>query len=65
MGIDGNFQKLVKSFLSNRCQDVVLNGEVSSWADVKVDVLQGSMLSSLFFLIYINYLFENLKSSVK
>ena len=65
MGIDGNFQKLVKSFLSNRCQDVVLNGEVSSWADVKVGVLQGSMLSSLFFLIYINYFFENLKSSVK
>ena len=65
MGIDGNFQKLVKSFLSNRCQDVVLNGEVSSWADVKVGVLQGSMLSSLFFLIYINYLLENLKSSVK
>ena len=30
MGIDENFQKLVKSFLSNRCQHVVLNGEASS-----------------------------------
>ena len=50
MGIDGNFQNLGKSFLSNRCQHVVLNGEASSWADVKVGVSQGSMLSSLFFL---------------
>ena len=50
MGIDGNFQKLVKSFLSNRCQHVVLNGEASSWANVKVGVSQRSMLSSLFFL---------------
>ena len=50
MSIDGNFQNLGKSFLSNRCQHVVLNGEASSWADVKVGVSQGSMLSSLFFL---------------
>ena len=65
MIIDGNFQKLVKSFLSNRCQHVVLNGEASSWADVKVGVPQGLILSSLFFLIYINDLSENLKSTVK
>ena len=42
MGIDGNFQKLVKSFLSNRYQRVVLNGEASFWADVKVGVSPGS-----------------------
>ena len=50
MGINENFQNLGKSFLSNRCQHVVLNGEASSWTDVKVGVSQGSTLSSLFFL---------------
>ena len=34
MGIDGNFQTLVKTFLNNRCQHDVLNGKASSWADV-------------------------------
>ena len=54
MGIDRIFQKLVKSFLSNRFQHVVLNSEAASWADGKSGVLQGSILSSLFFPIYIN-----------
>ena len=44
---------------------VVLNGQVSSSADVKAGVSQGSILGSLFFLIYINDLSENLKSTVK
>ena len=65
MGINGNFLKLVESFLSNRYQRVVLNGQVSSWADVKAGVPQGSILGPLFFLIYINDLSENLKSTVK
>ena len=66
MGIDGKFQKFVKIFLSNRCQHVVLNGEASSGADVKVGVSQASMLSSqLFFLICINDFSENLKSTAK
>ena len=34
-GIDENFLKLVESFLSNRYLGVVLNGQASSWADVK------------------------------
>ena len=51
--------------MSNRYQRVVLNGQASSWADVKAGVPQGSILGPLFFLIYINDLSENLKSTVK
>ena len=65
MGINENFKKLVESFLSNRYQRVVLNGQASSWADVKAGVLQVSILGPLFFLIYITGLSGNLKSTVK
>ena len=61
----GNFLKLVKSFLSNRYQHVVLNGQAYSWADAKAGVPQGSILDPLFFFIYIDELSENLKSAVK
>ena len=44
---------------------MVLNGQASSWAEVKAVIPQGSILGPLFFLIYINDLSENLKSTVK
>ena len=60
MGINENFLKLVESFLSNRYQRVVLNGQASSWADVRAGVPQESILCPLFFLIYIKDLSGNL-----
>ena len=65
MSIDGNFLKLVETFLSNRYQRVVLNDQVSSWAGVKTGASQGSILDTLFFHIYINDLSDNSKSAVK
>ena len=50
MGIDGNFKKLVESFLNNRYQRVVLNGQASSWVYVKAGVPQRWILGPLFFL---------------
>ena len=47
-GINGNFLKLVESFLSNRYQRVVPNGQASSWADIKAGVPQGSIICPFF-----------------
>ena len=63
--ISGELITLIKDFLSCRKQRVVLNGQHSSWVDVKVGVFQGSILGTLLFLIYINDLPNGLNSNVK
>ena len=65
MRISGNLLSLLKSFLSDRLQQVVLNGQCSSWSSVLAGVLQVSILGPLIFLIYINDLSGNLQSTVK
>ena len=44
----------MKSYLKNRKQYVVYNGEESAQRDVTVGVPQGSILGPLFFLLYVN-----------
>lgn len=58
MGINGKFLKLIESFLNNRYQRVLLNGQASFWADVKAVVSQGSIRSLILF-ICVNALSEN------
>ena len=65
IGITGNSLQLIESFLSNRFQQVALNGQSSSWAPVCDGVPQGSILGTLFFLIYINDLSKDISSTVK
>ena len=48
--ISGNKLELLADFLKDRKQRVVLNGQVSNWADVTAGVSQGSILDPLFFL---------------
>ena len=57
--------RLIKDFLSNRKQRVVLNGQCSSWMDVQAGVHQGSILGPLLFLIYIDDVPDNLVSNPK
>ena len=65
IGISGNLRNLLKCFLNNRFQRVVLNGQCSNWSSVLAGIPQGSILGSLLFLIYINDLPDGLESTVK
>ena len=65
MSISDDLLDLIGSFLENRFQRVVLNGQTSEWLLVKAGVPHGSVLGSLFFLIYINDLSIDIISTVK
>ena len=65
LGICGNYYRMLHSFLSDRYQRVVLNGQSSNWSHIKAGVPQGSILRPMFFLVYINNLPEGPTTSAK
>ena len=65
LGLSGKYYGLKNSFLRNRHQRVVFNGQLSKWSPMKAGVPRGSILGPLFFLVYISHLPNRLLSNPK
>ena len=67
IGCSDSIKNLLLSYLSNRQQRVVINGQASNWASVLAGVPQGSILGPLLFLFFffINDIVKHIGCSIR
>ena len=61
IGVEGSFHAILKSYLENRRQRVVIDSVYSEELPIKAGIPQGSRLGPLLFIIYINDILKDIE----